>query len=61
MDIKRYMYVVGMHYIANLNSFEPEAIFGTYEEANKWIEEKMDGYKYSGLGTYIVKQAPYVS
>lgn len=61
MVIKKYMYVVGIHYIANLNSFEPEVICGTYDEANKWIEEKMDGYKYSGLGMYIVKEIPFIS
>lgn len=60
MDIKKYMYVVGMHYMASLNSFEPEVICGTHEEAKKWIDNKMDGYKYSGLGVHIVKEIPYV-
>lgn len=61
MVVKKYMYVVGMHYIANLNSFEPEVICGSCEDAKKWIEKKMEGYVYSGLGMYIVKEIPYVS
>ena len=61
MNIKRCMYVVGMHYIANLNSFEPEVICGTHEEAKQWIEEEMEGYQYNGMGHYIVREIPYVS
>jgi hypothetical protein len=61
MDIKKYMYVVGMSYMGNLNSFVPEVICGTYWEAKKWIKEKINGYQHSGIGMYTVREIPYVN
>ena len=55
------MYVVGMSYMGNLNSFVPEVICGTYWEAKKWIKEKINGYQHSGIGMYTVREIPYVN
>lgn len=60
MTVKKYLYVVGMRFIGNMNSFTPEAICGSQIAAEKWIKDKMEGYKYNGLGYYAIMEIPFV-
>ena len=59
MVTEKLLYVVGMMYIDSQN-FEPEAITGTQEKARQWINEKMEGYQYNGIGYYTIREIPYV-
>lgn len=52
------MYLVYMRYLNNISPPTFLVLTETREEAVHWIELKMEGKQYNGLGVYDIKEIP---